>query len=168
SFSDKWKISGSVITAVDLIKGIGIAAGLKPIEVPGATGYLDTDFQGKARYALKALEKDDFVMIHVEAPDEAGHMGKLELKVKAIEDFDRLVVGEILRHIGELGEVRMLVCPDHATPLSLRTHTRDTVPFVLYSSNNKSPVRSQGYHERWEQAPLVIQEGHLLINRLFV
>ena len=133
-FRDKYNIEGSVVSAVDLIKGLGISAGLASIDVPGATGYLDTNYEGKARYALDSLERRDFVFIHVEAPDEAGHMGNQHDKIKAIEDFDLHVVGPVVRGIKKYGDHRVLLLPDHATPLELRTHTDEAVPFVLYDS----------------------------------
>ncbi|RME40388.1 MAG: phosphoglycerate mutase, partial [Deltaproteobacteria bacterium] len=126
-------LDGAVISAVDLIKGIGIYAGLDVVEVEGATGYIDTNYRGKAEAALNALETGDFVYLHVEAPDEAAHAGNLEDKIRAIEDFDREIVGRILKGL-EGESFRMLVLPDHPTPVARRTHTADPVPFVLYDS----------------------------------
>lgn len=130
-FKDKFGIEGSVISAVDLIKGIGKIIGLDIINVPGATGYYDTNYAGKAEYALNALKKKDFVFVHVEAPDEAGHNGDLRAKVGAIENFDRFVVGGILKHFKAGEDFRMAVLPDHVTPVSLRTHTAEPVPFII-------------------------------------
>ncbi len=135
-FMDRYNIEGSVVSAVDLIKGLGICAGLASIDVPGATGYLDTNYEGKARYALDSLKERDFVLIHVEAPDEAGHMGNQHDKIKAIEDFDLHVVGPVVRGLRKYGDHRVLLLPDHATPLELRTHTDEPVPFVLYDSTD--------------------------------
>jgi len=134
SFKEKYDCSGAVISAVDLIKGIGLSAGLEPIDVPGATGFLDTNFYGKAEYAINALNEKDFVFVHVEAPDEAAHNGNIEDKIKAIEDFDEKVVGTILMKIKQFSSYRIVVLPDHATPIQLKTHASDPVPFVIYPS----------------------------------
>jgi 2,3-bisphosphoglycerate-independent phosphoglycerate mutase len=121
-----------MISAVDLLKGIGAYAGLEVIDVPGATGDIDTNYAGKVQAALEALKHLDFVYLHIEAPDEAGHEGDVELKVRAIDLFDRNVVGPVIRGLKESGEDwRVLLLPDHATPISLRTHTREPVPFAM-------------------------------------
>jgi 2,3-bisphosphoglycerate-independent phosphoglycerate mutase len=169
TMAEKYDISGAVVSAVDLIKGIGIYAGLEALNVPGATGYLDTDYRGKAEAALDALESRDFVYIHVEAPDEAGHEGSLEKKIRAIEDFDRLTVGTVVENIGKLGDYRLLVMPDHPTPLAIRTHSSDPVPYVLYGSggeySSKNPV--PGYNEKAAAATAVIRrEGWRLMDEL--
>ncbi len=135
TFEDLYGLTGSVISAVDLIKGLGIYAGLDVIEVPGATGYLDTNYVGKAEFAMASLKDKDFVVVHVEAPDEAGHMGDLEAKLQAVEDFDEKVVGTVLRAARESDEdYTIVVLPDHPTPIALRTHTSEPVPFVMYST----------------------------------
>ena len=131
-FIDKFGLSGSVISAVDLIKGLGRILGLDVINVPGATGYYDTDYEGKARAGIKSLEKNDFVFVHVEAPDEAGHNGDLREKLTAIERFDQFIVGSFLEYCKGRDDFRILVLPDHATPLSLKTHTADIIPFAIY------------------------------------
>ncbi len=134
-FKQLYGLDSAVISAVDLVKGIGIYAGIDVIEVPGATGYFDTDYRAKAEYAIKALEDHDIVFVHVEAPDEAGHMGSVEEKIKAIENFDQKVVGTILSHIlNSDEEYTVLITADHPTPISLRTHTTDPVPFAIYST----------------------------------
>jgi len=133
SFAEKYGIDGSVVSAVDLVKGIGYYAGLNIIDVPGATGYLDTNYHGKAEYALKSLESMDFVLVHVEAPDEAGHAGDVDLKIRAIEDFDSKVVNTIFREMGK--ESMILVLPDHLTPISVRTHVHGPVPFAVCGPN---------------------------------
>ncbi|MDO9517240.1 MAG: cofactor-independent phosphoglycerate mutase [Methanosarcinaceae archaeon] len=139
-FEQLYGMTGSIISAVDLLKGIGIYTGLDVIDVPGATGYLDTNYSGKAEYALESLKDHDFVFVHVEAPDEAGHMGDVDAKIQAIEDFDKLVVGRILEYSLESGEdITILVLPDHPTPISLKTHTSDPVPFAVYSNVGKDP-----------------------------
>jgi 2,3-bisphosphoglycerate-independent phosphoglycerate mutase len=139
---------GSVISGVDLIKGIGRCAGLNVIDVPGATGYLDTNYNGKAEYALRSLADNDFVLVHVEAPDEAGHLGDIDLKVNAIEEFDELVVGTVLSGLNEeyaeTEGYRILVMPDHYTPVSVSTHTREPVPFAIYDSRAASVEESEG------------------------
>ena len=131
-FKDKYNLSGGVISAVDLIKGLGRIIGLDVINVLGATGYYDTNYEGKAKAAIKSLEKNDFVFVHVEAPDEAGHNGDLREKIAAIERFDQLIVGKILEEFKRKKNFRVLVLPDHATPISLRTHTRDDVIFGIF------------------------------------
>jgi 2,3-bisphosphoglycerate-independent phosphoglycerate mutase len=139
---------GSVISGVDLIKGIGRCAGLNAIDVPGATGYLDTNYTGKAEYALRSLKDNDFVLVHVEAPDEAGHLGDIDLKVNAIEEFDDLVVGTVLHGLNEKYAdsegYRILVMPDHYTPVSVGTHTREPVPFAIYDSLDPQEQKKEG------------------------
>ncbi len=138
-FKEKYGLNGSVISAVDLIKGIGFYAGLKMINVPGATGYLDTNYLGKAKFALESIREMDFVLVHVEAPDEASHAGDIKSKIKAIEDFDEKVVGTILSEMEKIGkEFRLLILPDHLTPISVKTHVHGEVPFVVYGTNIKS------------------------------
>ena len=145
---------GSAISGVDLIKGIGRCVGLDAIDVPGATGYFDTNYKGKADYALRSLEGNDFVLVHVEAPDEAGHLRDINLKVKAIEEFDALVVGTVLKGLkaefaDTEGGYRILVMPDHYTPVSVGTHTREPVPFAIYDSRARSEQkRVGGFDER--------------------
>ncbi len=163
-FAELFGVSGSIISAVDLLKGIGKSAGLDTINVPGATGYLDTNFSGKAAYALKSLNTHDFVLVHVEAPDEAGHMGNIEAKIKAIEDFDEKVVGGMLNEVA--GDYRIMVLPDHPTPISVRTHTREPVPFAIYST-----IESSDYVDRFDEAAAKegifgLVEGHRLMNLL--
>ncbi len=130
-FKERHGVEGAVISAVDLIKGMALCVGLKVIDVPGVTGYYDTDYAAKAEYALGALEKDDFVFVHVEAPDEAGHNGELGEKIRAIENFDEKVVGRVAEGLRSMGEYRLLVMPDHPTPIELKTHVDDPVPFAI-------------------------------------
>ena len=132
TLKERFGVEGYVISAVHLLKGIGILAGLEALEVPGATGYFDTNYDGKAQYALRGLKEKDFVYVHVEAPDEAGHMGDLRLKIEAIEAFDEKIVGAILKGMSDFKSYKILVLPDHPTPLSVRTHTADPVPYVIY------------------------------------
>ena len=135
------------------------------VNVPGATGYIDTNYKGKAEYALKELETRDFVCVHVEAPDEAGHNGDLKNKIKAIEDFDKEVVGRVIEGLSQFKNYRMLVLPDHPTPVAKKTHTRDPVPFVLYPAKADS---GKGFSEADAKASgLFIEDGYRLIERLF-
>ncbi|MBD3263880.1 MAG: cofactor-independent phosphoglycerate mutase [Candidatus Omnitrophica bacterium] len=129
-FKDKFGLRGAVISAVDLIKGIGKIIGLEVIEVEGANGYYDTNYKGKAEAALKALEECDFVFIHIEATDEAGHNQDLRMKITCIERIDKLVLGTLLKGLKDK-DFRILITPDHPTPLSLRTHTDEPVPFII-------------------------------------
>jgi len=168
SFKDLYGVQGGMISAVDLTKGLGASAGLRVINVPGATGYLNTNWTGKAEYALRALEEGlDFVYVHVEAPDEASHEGNLNEKIEAIERFDNLVVGTVLRGIKEFGEYRILVMPDHATPLAVRTHTRDIVPFAVYDGTPGQRGAPSGYNEKISElaGALKITEAHTLMGR---
>lgn len=145
SFYEKYGLKGSVIAAVDLTKGLGVCAGLEPVKVPGATGNITTNFSGKARAALEELRRgQDFVYIHIEAPDEAGHRGELDTKIKSIEEIDAKVIGELLRGLEQFEDYRIMVLPDHPTPLRVRTHTAEEVPFLIYQKSLmlQSPVRS--------------------------
>ncbi|HCX90701.1 MAG: cofactor-independent phosphoglycerate mutase [Deltaproteobacteria bacterium CG12_big_fil_rev_8_21_14_0_65_43_10] len=163
---ERYRITGSVISAVDLIKGIGVYAGLEVIDVPGATGYLDTNYQGKANYALRALEKRDFVYLHVEAPDEASHSGDLKNKLIAIERFDKEVVGTVLDKINRFRDYRIMVLPDHSTPLSVMSHTPDPVPFAIFSSEDKEtkPSKDMGFNEKSARINnLFIEDGYKLL-----
>ena len=132
AFRDKYGLNGSVVAAVDLIRGIGVYAGLSVVTVPGATGYLDTNYRGKAESALRELEEKDFVLIHVEAPDEAGHNGSAPEKVRAIERIDEEMVAPILARAKSGNDLTVLVLPDHPTPVAIRTHSQEPVPFVFY------------------------------------
>lgn len=134
SFQDTFNLQGCVISAVDLIKGIGRLIGLEVINVPGATGYYDTDYSAKARWGLRSLKDKDFLFIHIEATDEAGHNGELREKIRAIENVDRLIIGPILEHFKNK-DVRIMILPDHVTSLSLRTHVSDPVCFAIYGKD---------------------------------
>jgi 2,3-bisphosphoglycerate-independent phosphoglycerate mutase len=131
TLKEKYGVKGAVISAVDLVKGIGTYAGMQVINVPGATGLANTNYEGKADAALKALENNDLVVIHVEAPDEAGHIRDVDLKVKTIEDLDKRLIGRILDGLKEPYAIAIL--PDHPTPISIGTHSRDPVPFAIAS-----------------------------------
>jgi len=166
AFSQRFGLKGSVISAVDLIKGIGIYVGMEVVEVPGATGYLDTNYQGKAEYGLRSLNNGDFVYIHVEAPDEASHNGDLEAKIKAIEAFDQKVVGTIVRGVERWRDYKIVVLPDHPTPVHLRTHADDPVPFVIYSSKGEFASRAKGLtEEEARKSGIFIEDGHKLMER---
>ncbi len=156
---DKYGITGAVISAVDVIKGIGTYAGMSIIEVPGATGYIDTNYEGKAKYALKSLENHDFVLVHVEAPDEAGHMGDHTLKIKTIEDIDERLLGIILKEIKD--DFTIAILCDHLTPVTLKTHTSDPVPFAIYSNlNKKNNIISHFDEICIKQSPLHMKKGY--------
>lgn len=166
SFKDKYGLTGSVISAVDLIKGIGLCAGLEVVEVPGATGNIHTDFSGKAKAALLELEKGkDFIYLHVEAPDEAGHQGKVEDKIKAIEEIDEKVVGEILRGLEKHKDYSLMVLSDHPTPLKVKTHVEDPVPFVIYDGKDSSRGKAAGFNEgEAEKTGIFLESGPQLMD----
>ena len=134
SFKGMFGMDGSVISAVDLVNGIGKLIGLDLVSVPGATGYYDTNYQGKGEYAVNALKSKDFVFVHVEAPDEAGHNGDMREKIKAIENFDKFVVGAVWEYLRQTKDYRVMVLSDHATPVSLKTHVSDPAPFAMAGS----------------------------------
>ncbi|MBC8017907.1 MAG: cofactor-independent phosphoglycerate mutase [Verrucomicrobia bacterium] len=165
-YREKFGLSGAVISAVDLIKGIGVCAGLDIINVEGATGYIDTNYLGKAQAALAALENHDFVYVHVEAPDEASHSGRMDHKIQAIEDFDRLVVGTVLEGIKKFGEYVILCTPDHPTPVHLMTHTSDPVPFIIYRGGETEGNGAASYDEEQAKASGLVVEGHRLMEML--
>ncbi len=166
TFREKYGISGSLISAVDLTRGLGICAGFEILDVPGITGYLDTNYKGKADAALDSLKRVDFVYIHVESPDEAGHSGRYKDKIKAIEDFDALVVGTVMKDAERLGEYRILLLPDHPTPIELRTHTADPVPFVLFDSRKARRNEGAEFSEKMLELDdlLSFEEGHRLMD----
>lgn len=138
NFSEKFGINGSMISAVDLLKGIAICAGMNSVDVDGATGYLDTNFDGKCKAAIEEFKNGaDLVYIHVEAPDECGHRGEIENKVKAIEMIDEHILGPVVEFLKGYDDFAVLVCPDHPTPLSIRTHTSTPVPYLIYDSKNE-------------------------------
>ncbi|MEW6755691.1 MAG: cofactor-independent phosphoglycerate mutase [Candidatus Latescibacterota bacterium] len=165
-FAARRGLRGGVISAVDLVRGIGRAAGMEIIPVPGITGYLDTNYAGKAEHALGALQRLDLVYVHVEAPDEAAHNGDPQAKVQALEDFDRLVVGRLLEGLAVLGPARVLLVPDHRTPIQARTHTREPVPFVLWGTGLR-PTGMATFDERAAEATGVwLCRGHHLMDEL--
>jgi len=137
-FKDAYGVTGAIISAVDLLKGMGRIIGLDVIEVEGATGYYDTNYEGKAQAALDVLENHDMVFVHVEAPDEAGHNGDIMEKVKAIENFDSKITGRIIKELSDKVDYRVIILPDHPTPVGKRTHTDDPVPFAMAGSGIKA------------------------------
>jgi 2,3-bisphosphoglycerate-independent phosphoglycerate mutase len=163
----EYGITGSMISAVDLLKGLGILRGMDVINVPGATGWIDTDYLGKASAAVASLSSHDLAFVHVEAPDEAGHGGLIKEKIRAIEDFDEKVVGHVLRSMEAGGEpFRILVMPDHPTPIARKTHTPDPVPFVICSSSDRGKSGLAFTENEARKAGLFIEEGHTLLARL--
>ena len=148
-FSELYGLKGSVISAVDLIKGIGLLAGMESIEVPGATGYVDTNYENKAAYAVAALKNSDFVYLHVESPDESSHEGSLEKKLQAISDLDIRLLAPLLKGLNEnFPAYRILVMPDHPTPIRLKTHTSEPVPFMIYDNCKDFTGTGAGYNEQ--------------------
>jgi 2,3-bisphosphoglycerate-independent phosphoglycerate mutase len=166
TFREKYGLDGAVISAVDLTKGLGVYAGFEVINVPGATGWIDTNYVGKAEHALFALKTRDIVYLHVEAPDEAGHTGDLKNKLKAIEDFDELIVGNIMEGMRQFDEYRILALPDHPTPLEIRTHSAEPVPFALYDSRRERKGEPVPYCEEIadRKDALLFEEGHRLMD----
>jgi 2,3-bisphosphoglycerate-independent phosphoglycerate mutase len=167
TLKERFGVEGSVISAVDLVNGLGRLAGLERITVPGATGFLDTDYAAKARYGLKSLERHDFLLLHIEAPDEAGHMGRADLKRDAIERIDELIIGPLLRDLPALGDFRLLLMPDHATPCKLKTHSNEPVPFaMLGSSSSKGAVARRYTEAEAARTGVAVTDGYRLIESL--
>lgn len=169
NFEEKTGLKGAMISAVDLLKGIAVGAGMKVYQVPGATGSLDTNYEGKAQAAVKALLEDgcDFVYIHVEAPDEMGHQGLIHEKVQSIEYLDQRLIALVKKAMDDSGEdYRMLILPDHPTPIRVRTHTGSPVPFLLYDSTH--PEKKKAKYSEAEAAATEDFEpdGYKLIDRL--
>lgn len=164
SFKEKFGLTGSVISAVDLIKGLGKILGLEVINVKGATGYYDTNYLGKAEAAINALKNKEFVFVHVEATDEAGHNGDLRAKLSAIEKFDQLIVGTILNHFKKDQTARILVLPDHATPIIKRTHTNEPVCFTMYGKNISKGEFSCFSEEEASKSKIYFDKGYELLD----
>ena len=169
-FVEKTGHTGAMISAVDLLKGIAVGADMKVVEVEGANGGLDTNYEGKADAAVEALLKDDldFAYIHLEAPDEMGHQGSFERKVQAIENLDKRIIKRVTEQLEAAGtDFRMLVLPDHPTPVAIRTHVSDPVPYMLYDSTNKQS-HTWNYNEKEAQeSGNYIDKGYTIINHLF-
>ena len=170
TITEQYNISGSLISAVDLLKGIGVYGGLEIIEVEGATGNLDTNYGGKAQAALDSLKDKDFVFVHVEAPDEAGHQGSIKDKLQAIEDFDQKIVKTVFEGMQQMEgspDFRLVVCMDHQTPVSIRTHTDQPVPVLLYDSRQTGPQSGVTYTEtNGEQSEILLADGKQFFNKL--
>jgi 2,3-bisphosphoglycerate-independent phosphoglycerate mutase len=169
TLKERFGIEGAVISAVDLVNGIGRLAGLEPIKVPGATGFLDTDYAAKARYGLDALGRRDILLLHIEAPDEAGHMGRADLKTEAIERIDELILGPMIAGLAAMDEFAILLQPDHATPSKLKTHSPEPVPFALMTS--KAYARQSAPARRYTEAVgkatgIAVTDGYRLIESL--
>ncbi len=147
TFRERFGKSGGMISAVDLMKGIAQNIGFERIEVEGATGWIDTNYAGKAAACIDGLKRHDLMCVHVEAPDEAGHAGRLDYKIQAIEDFDAKIVGPVLDYLEAQGEFRALACPDHPTPVALKTHTRDPIPFAMCGTGIAADA-NRAYDER--------------------
>jgi len=163
SYHSRFGVSGAVISAVDLVKGIGVCAGLEVLLVPGATGYLDTDYRGKVEAATSALERVDFVFLHVEAPDETSHQGRIDLKTQAIEDFDARVVGPCLEWANGRDDVRLLVAADHVTSIRSRTHAGGAVPFCLGGKGVAAGAVGEYSEAAAHSSQIVIPEGYRLV-----
>jgi len=163
-FKEKYGLSGAVISAVDLVKGIGIYLGFNVIDVPGATGYIDTNYEGKAEYALNALKDSDIVYLHIEAPDEAGHNGNVEHKIKAIEDIDSIVLGKILREIPSLGKYRILLMSDHPTPVKIKTHTSDAVNFSIFGEGVNRNGAEAFSEKEGVKTDVLFKDGYSLMD----
>lgn len=169
NFTEKTGLKGAMVSAVDLLKGIAVGAGMKVYQVPGATGSIDTNFEGKAQAAIDALTKDgcDFVYVHVEAPDEMGHQGLLKEKIQSIEYLDRRLIAPVKKAMEDAGEdFRMLVLPDHPTPIRLRTHTGDPVPYLLYDSTRQRKSIQKYTEAEAEATGNYEPNGYRLIERL--
>ena len=164
-FRDRFGLSGGIISAVDLIKGLGILIGLTPIQVEGATGYLDTNYRGKAEKAIEFLGEHDFVFIHVEAPDEAGHNGDMDAKIHAIERIDKDVVGVVIQGISRFEDYSILVASDHLTPIVKRTHTTEPTPFAWATKlEMERVVQKRKFCEKEAMSSGSFFKGHELIS----
>ncbi|MBI2435215.1 MAG: cofactor-independent phosphoglycerate mutase [Candidatus Hydrogenedentes bacterium] len=165
SYRSKFGLTGAVVSAVDLVKGMGVLAGLDVLKVDGTTGWIDTNYEGKVEAALQALETRDFVFIHLEAPDETAHQGKPDLKVKAIEDFDHRVVARCLEYVEGHPESRMLVAPDHFTLLSTKTHASGPVPFAACGAGIPTGGQSAYSENTAAASGVLIEDGYRLIQQ---
>ena len=169
SFEKKFGLKGTVVSAVDLIKGIGICAGMNVPDVDGATGYIDTNFDGKVRTAVEALKNgSDFAYIHVEAPDECGHRNEPENKVRAIELIDEKILSVLLKELKNMGDFKIMVLPDHATPIVTRTHAGDPVPYLIYHDGNKKSSGVDSINEETAKSTGVFVENGPDIMRRFI
>ena len=171
SFRDRFGLQASVITAVDLLRGLGKLLGWNVVDVPGATGYLDTDYQAKAEYAIRALRDVDFVVVHVEATDEASHEGDVQAKLEAVQRIDQDIVGPLHAYLKSQGEYRLLVCPDHPTFLRTKTHSHGLCPFAMCGSGlTRAPMLSASQPKSYDEVAaastsVVLSQGHELMRR---
>lgn len=164
-FKGKYGVKGSMISAVDLLKGIGKFSNMNVVSVEGATGYIDTNFKGKAESAIREFENgQDFVYIHVEAPDECGHRNETENKVKSISLIDKLILSPVVEALEKMGDFKVLVTPDHPTPLSLKTHTNDPVPYMIYDSRQKKQGTDSYSEKTAKSTGIYISEGYSLMK----
>ncbi len=162
-FDVKFGVKAAVISAVDLIQGIAVCAGMEVIKVKGATGNFHTDYKGKADACIDALDKGyDFVYIHIEAPDECGHRNEIENKAKSIEYIDSLIIGPVIQDLKKYPDYKIMALADHPTPLSLKTHTRDAVPFVIFTKNDNNNNRKAFSEKSAAETGLVFNWGHEL------
>ncbi|MDO8720669.1 MAG: cofactor-independent phosphoglycerate mutase [Syntrophales bacterium] len=166
TLTEKYNLRGGMISAVDLLNGIGVYAGLKVIHVDGATGYTDTNYIGKAKKAIDALQELDFIFLHVESPDEMGHEGDIEGKIRAIEDFDKMVVGTILEDIQKFSSFRVMVLSDHPTPVTTMTHSSAPSPFAVYSSRRNENLSRGGLFGETsaKKAGILVSPGYRLMD----
>ena len=167
SFKDKTGLAGTMISAVDLLKGIGKLADMNVMEVEGATGYIDTNFEGKKDAAVKAFnDGSDFVYLHIEAPDECGHRNEMENKIKSIEIIDEKVLKPLIKELEKYDNYKIMILPDHATPIAVRTHTRDAVPYLIYEKNKKTENDFDNFCEETARTTgNYIEKGCEIINR---
>lgn len=166
TYGELYGLSGAVISAVDLVNGIGVLAGLEVISVPGATGWIDTNYEGKIQQGLAALDRHDFVYIHLEAPDETAHQGRADLKIQAIEDFDARIVAPALAYLEQHPDTRILVCPDHFTTIKTKTHAGGPVPFVLCGAGVAHNGHAAYSEAEAAKTGLCVTEGYTLTRRM--
>ena len=164
-FKEEYGLTGAVITGVDLLKGLGVFANLDVIDVPGATGFFDTDYNAKGEYAVEALKNHDVLFIHIESPDEAGHAQLIDEKIKAIERIDEFIVGPVIDSL-EGEDFKAAILPDHPTPISIGTHTRDDVPLVVYASGKSGDECTSFDEEGVKSGSIEKQDGYKLMSRL--
>ena len=164
-FEEKYGLKGSIISAVDLLKGIGKFSGMNVVDVEGATGYIDTNFEGKANAAIKEFKNgQDFVYIHVEAPDECGHRHEIENKKKSLELIDEKILGPVLNALEQYDDYKVLIMPDHATPLELRTHTNDPIPFLMYHKKGEVEGKDEFTEQTCKDTGIYIEDGHNILS----
>lgn len=165
SFSETYGLRAAVISAVDLVKGLASILKMDVLNVPGVTGNIDTDYDAKARYAIDAFSNNDLVVIHIEAPDEMGHSGKAKEKVKSIEDIDKKIIGPVLQHLQKTSQdFRFLALPDHYTPIVLKTHSREPVPFAIFGQGVEKGAGCAFTEDNANKSGLKINQGHELMN----